>query len=154
MDRRRRKTDFYHVLEGNEKVGFPPGVAEKMLIRAFRRSVPVGFEHLLNHSSAVNSRSLRRRYQEQTHLAPSTARLEEGLEARDAAKQKKGTTPVSGSGAAGRASNSGKKDEPKQAATLGAEPQANCPSSAVAPAPAAPRQVCPTAVSYTHENAR
>ena len=33
----RRKTDFYHVLQGDERVGFPPGVAEKLVLQAFTR---------------------------------------------------------------------------------------------------------------------
>jgi len=52
----RRKTDFYHVLQGDERVGFPPGAAEKLVIQAFTR------------------------YKEQHAAAPSRAALERELE--------------------------------------------------------------------------
>jgi hypothetical protein len=52
----RRKTDFYHVLQGDERVGFPPGVADKLVTQAFAR------------------------YKEQHAAAPSRADLERELE--------------------------------------------------------------------------
>eukprot|EP01047_Picozoa_sp_COSAG01_P090224 COSAG01_NODE_22122_length_870_cov_47.202335_1_plen_203_part_10 len=82
----RRKTDFYHVLQGDgatlyslrnllmptrrsnlgclaaaERVGFPPGVAEKMVMQAFNR------------------------YKDQVAAAPSRALLEQELERKNAA---------------------------------------------------------------------
>ena len=32
-----RKTDYFHVMKPNDKMGFPEGVAEKLLLRNFRR---------------------------------------------------------------------------------------------------------------------
>lgn len=51
-----RKTDFYEVLQGDARVGFPPGVADKMVVQAFTR------------------------YKEQQSGAPSRAALEAELE--------------------------------------------------------------------------
>ena len=32
-----RKTDFFHIMKPGDKMGFPEGVAEKLLLRNFRR---------------------------------------------------------------------------------------------------------------------
>ncbi|KAM9735042.1 nudC domain-containing protein 3 [Menidia menidia] len=63
-----RKTDFYRLLSGpNDKMGFPPGVAEKMVVKMFKL-----FEKMADQDRERALGELQRR--EEVHQAPAAVR--------------------------------------------------------------------------------
>lgn len=110
----RRKTDFYEVLQGDARVGFPPGAADKMVVQAFTR------------------------YKEQQSGAPSRAALEAELERkhrREATAAKTSAAPAPAPPPAGKkkAPAAGKMKAP--AAKKKEAPASAMPAPAAAPAP-------------------
>lgn len=70
-----RKTDFYRLLSGpNDHMGFPPGVAEKMVLKTFKL-----FEKLAEHDRERQQSELRRR-QERCVPPPAVQELEVSTE--------------------------------------------------------------------------
>lgn len=66
-----RKTDFYRLLSSpNDKMGFPPGVAEKMVLKTFKL-----FEKLAEHDREKALSDLKKR-QESTYVPPPVQELE------------------------------------------------------------------------------
>eukprot|EP00064_Thunnus_orientalis_P015048 superscaffoldBa00002719_g15097 len=66
-----RKTDFYRLLSGpNDKMGFPPGVAEKMVLKTFKL-----FEKVAEHDRERHLSELQRR-EESKSVPPAVQELE------------------------------------------------------------------------------
>uniref|UniRef100_A0A3Q0S662 NudC domain-containing protein 3 n=1 Tax=Amphilophus citrinellus TaxID=61819 RepID=A0A3Q0S662_AMPCI len=66
-----RKTDFYRLLSSpNDKMGFPPGVAEKMVLKTFKL-----FEKLAEHDREKALSDLKKR-EESTYVPPPVQELE------------------------------------------------------------------------------
>ncbi|XP_073334812.1 nudC domain-containing protein 3 [Pagrus major] len=66
-----RKTDFYRLLSGpNEKMGFPPGVAEKMVFKTYKL-----FEKLADHDRERQQSELQKR-EESRSVPPAVQELE------------------------------------------------------------------------------
>lgn len=67
-----RKTDFYRLLSGpNDQMGFPPGVAEKMVSKTFKL-----FEKMADHDRERQQSELRRRQERQSVPPPAVQELE------------------------------------------------------------------------------
>lgn len=67
-----RKTDFYRLLSGpNDHMGFPPGVAEKMVLKTYKL-----FEKMAEHDRERQLSELRRRQESQCVPPPAVQELE------------------------------------------------------------------------------
>uniref|UniRef100_A0A3Q2FHL3 NudC N-terminal domain-containing protein n=1 Tax=Cyprinodon variegatus TaxID=28743 RepID=A0A3Q2FHL3_CYPVA len=81
-----RKTDFYRLLSGpNDRMGFPPGVAEKMVLKTFRM-----FEKLAEQD---RERAQSGRRNEAPRVPPAAQELEVTSEPGEAAAEQSGTEP-------------------------------------------------------------
>uniref|UniRef100_A0A3Q4GDT1 NudC domain-containing protein 3 n=1 Tax=Neolamprologus brichardi TaxID=32507 RepID=A0A3Q4GDT1_NEOBR len=77
-----RKTDFYRLLSSpNDKMGFPPGVAEKMVLKTFKL-----FEKLAEHDRERAVSNLKKR-EETRYVPPAVQELEVASEPCDETKQ-------------------------------------------------------------------
>ncbi|CAJ1070020.1 nudC domain-containing protein 3 [Xyrichtys novacula] len=77
-----RKTDFYRLLSGpNDQMGFPPGVAEKMVLKTFKL-----FEKMAEHNRERQLSELRRR-QEESQCVPPPAVQELEIAAEETEEQ-------------------------------------------------------------------
>lgn len=66
-----RKTDFYRLLSSpNDKMGFPPGVAEKMVLKTFKL-----FEKMAEHDRGIQLSELKKR-EESRSVPPAVQELE------------------------------------------------------------------------------
>uniref|UniRef100_A0A3P9C3F8 NudC domain-containing protein 3 n=1 Tax=Maylandia zebra TaxID=106582 RepID=A0A3P9C3F8_9CICH len=77
-----RKTDFYRLLSSpNDKMGFPPGVAEKMVLKTYK-----SFEKLAEHDRERAVSNLKKR-EETRYVPPAVQELEVASEPCDETKQ-------------------------------------------------------------------
>lgn len=83
-----RKTDFYRLLSGpNDRMGFPPGVAEKMVLKTFRL-----FEKLAEHERD-RALSEQQKREESTRIPPAVQELEVASESCQVMEDKCSTEP-------------------------------------------------------------
>ncbi|XP_017287731.1 nudC domain-containing protein 3 isoform X1 [Kryptolebias marmoratus] len=117
-----RKTDFYRLLSGpNDKMGFPPGVAEKMVLKTFQL-----FEKLAerDRERALSEQQKRR---ESKNVPPAAQELEVTSEAREETQEEEQSNAEPSqmdSGPSGAA-----EDSPPAASDASAAPQAVSSSS-------------------------
>lgn len=116
----RRKTDFYHVLQGDERVGFPPGVAEKLVIQAFAR-------YKEQHAAAPSRADLERELERKNRRAASAGAKKDGI----AASPAEITSAAAAAAASTRPAAAAEPAAPSAATPAGAPAVA----SAVSPAP-------------------
>lgn len=83
-----RKTDFYRLLSGpNDRMGFPPGVAEKMVLKTFRL-----FEKLAEHERD-RALSEQQKREGSAHIPPAVQELEVASESCPPMEDKCSTEP-------------------------------------------------------------
>uniref|UniRef100_A0A3P9PLW4 NudC domain-containing protein 3 n=1 Tax=Poecilia reticulata TaxID=8081 RepID=A0A3P9PLW4_POERE len=83
-----RKTDFYRLLSGpNDRMGFPPGVAEKMVLKTFGL-----FEKLAEHDRE-RALSDQRKKEESSRAPPAAQEVEVSSELCQATEEKSGAEP-------------------------------------------------------------
>ncbi|XP_035524258.1 nudC domain-containing protein 3 [Morone saxatilis] len=83
-----RKTDFYRLLSSpNEKMGFPPGVAEKMVFQTFKL-----FEKMADHDRERQLSELQKR-EESRSVPPAVQELEIAAEPPEGAEEKSSNPP-------------------------------------------------------------
>ncbi|XP_007572025.1 nudC domain-containing protein 3 [Poecilia formosa] len=83
-----RKTDFYRLLSGpNDRMGFPPGVAEKMVLKTFGL-----FEKLAEHDRE-RALSEQRKREESSRAPPPAQEVEVSSELCQATEEKSGAEP-------------------------------------------------------------
>ncbi|XP_017287732.1 nudC domain-containing protein 3 isoform X2 [Kryptolebias marmoratus] len=139
-----RKTDFYRLLSGpNDKMGFPPGVAEKMVLKTFQL-----FEKLAerDRERALSEQQKRR---ESKNVPPAAQELEVTSEAREETQEEEQSNAEPSqmdSGPSGAA-----EDSPPAASDASAAPQAVSSSSSSSSRTEGPTSQADRAAAAEHQ---
>ncbi|XP_019134244.1 nudC domain-containing protein 3 [Larimichthys crocea] len=115
-----RKTDFYRLLSGpDEKMGFPPGVAEKMVFKTYKL-----FEKMADHDRARQLSELQKREDSGSVPPPAVQELEIAAEPSEGTEEQSAEDAAAAPVAEAQAESASSQDAGDVSAEATANPQA------------------------------